>query len=392
MTSSSISSRNLAEVFGLPAHVFAHGEQCEHLSGKEHTQKSKHVVAVVAPLSGVGGLWGPSSIAAGQAATDEINLNEGIDGQKLEVLYLNSDIDGIDRIAQQIDELIKDQAVSAIINVGGDDVRRFLKPAVFGRVPQIETLPCEDFECSPEVFTIGATIRRQLISASHLLSDKLRTRRWAIVGQSRSAPPFSNKMVKAFIKKVGGDLVFEENLPFGIYDPSCLIDNLKAAKPDMVFVSLTGQNAIDFNRAFGHAGLHRSAWRISGLFDENILLASGAENSKAMFAVASYFGSLNSKENAAFRDRYFAMHSPSAPALNSIGQSVYEGLNFYASLVAQRRSHNRIKPIAYPSIRGGLFHSNYVNNDPVYLAQTDGIEFSIIGDPADLAAGVTKHI
>ena len=66
-------------------------------------------------------------------------------------------------------------------------------------------------------------------------------------------------------------------------------------------------------------------------------MATGAEHTKRLFAASSYFASLTTPENEQFKERYRAIHAGCAPVLNALGQSLYEGIHFYAALREQWR-------------------------------------------------------
>lgn len=72
-----------------------------------------------------------------------------------------------------------------------------------------------------------------------------------------------------------------------------IIATIRESGAEAVLISLVGQDAVTFNRAFGHAGLHDGMVRLSCAIEENGLLACGANNLKRLFAVFSYFGTLS---------------------------------------------------------------------------------------------------
>ena len=332
---------------------------------------------MLAPLSGIAGIWGPSCIAAAQLALAEINAKGGIYGRKLDALFMDSNVEVLGRLSHDLHMLITAGAISGVVNMSVSDVRRGLNRVIAARVPHVFTPPFDGTEFSPHVFTIGATPGQQLLPAARQLAAMLRVRRWAIVGKNYVLSPISNNIAKQFISEAGGTVVFERYVPFGTDDPSILLDGLAAARPEIVFVSLVGQDAVEFNRVFAHAGLHRKMFRFTELVEENILLASGAENVKGLFTSSTYFASLTQDLQLDFSERYHAMHGSLAPTLNVIGQSLYEGIQFYANLAKQRLDETT-GPIHYATARGGEFRSNWDKSDPVYLAEADGTRFHVI--------------
>ena len=69
-----------------------------------------------------------------------------------------------------------------------------------------------------------------------------------------------------------------------------IVSALESSGAEAVLISLVGQDAVIFNRAFGETRLHEKMLRFSCAIEENALLASGAENLMELYSAASYFG------------------------------------------------------------------------------------------------------
>ena len=61
--------------------------------------------------------------------------------------------------------------------------------------------------------------------------------------------------------------------------------------------------------------------------------------------------------------------------LNSLGQSMYEGLNFYSAMM--RKEDDRPSGIGYDSARVGTYYSNERKDTAAYLARADGVQFKV---------------
>jgi urea transport system substrate-binding protein len=151
-----------------------------------------------------------------------------------------------------------------------------------------------------------------------------------------------------------------------------------------VLISLVGEDAIEFNRAFGQQGLARSMLRLSCAIEENELLAIGAENTERLYVASSYFAALTTDANLAFKERYHSHFGERAPTLNSLGQSTYEGVHFLASMFergliepAEWRNVGKT-PLAYRSAREAAYLGDGLNLAPVYLALADGHVFRVL--------------
>ena len=170
-------------------------------------------------------------------------------------------------------------------------------------------------------------------------------------------------------------MVAESFLPFGIGDYSQVIDRLRTSRADAVLISMVGQDAVDFNRAFGRAGLQQRVLRLSCAIEENQLLAIGAENTDNLYVAMGYFAALESDANAAFKERYYSHFGDRAPALNSIGQSLYEGMHFLGALLGDRCP---FPGRGYASARHPACREERGSETPIYLALADGHAFHVM--------------
>lgn len=337
-------------------------------------------VALCVPIDGLAGIWGPSCLASAQLAQEEVNQARGIAGLPCELLLVDAS-DESTELERTLINLVDGGEVDAVVGMHISSVRRRIVSAVGGRIPYVYTCFYEGGEATPGLFAIGETAPRQLRPSIRWLSERARRRRWALVGNDYIWPRVSHAIAHECIADSGGEVVAETYLPFGLEDYSAVFDLLRQTRCDAVLISLVGQDAVDFNRAFGHMGLSRSVLRLSCAIEENQLLAIGADNTEGMHVALGYFATLDTDANGAFKERYHSRFGDRAPTLNSIGQSVYEGLHFLAALLDPGRrgwAWRQSEPLAYRSARGALQCSTGVNLAPIYLARAEGHVFRVI--------------
>ncbi len=337
-----------------------------------------HVIAVLLPMSGEAGLWGPSCIACAQLALHEINRDGGIQGECLQPIFLDADAGKIDALHREMAALIDARVIRAVVGMTVSSVRQRLNLVIRGRVPFIYTPLYEGNERAANVFAIGETPSEQLAPAIVQLTRSLGVRRWALVGNDYVWPRVSHAVARRVIRRHHGEVVFERYVPFGLVEPAHLLDSLARSRPDIVIVSLVGQDAVEFNRSFGAMNLDRQMFRFSSAIDENVLLATGGTNTKRLYVASAYFANLDTQRNQAFRERYRAMHTVRPPVLNALGQSVYEGMSLYASMAGSSDNHRLNAPVNYRSARCGQFISNQRRETSIYLARADGHQFAVL--------------
>jgi urea transport system substrate-binding protein len=345
-------------------------------------ERDEQVIAVLAPMSGSAGIWGPSCISSAQVAISEVNEGNGAAGSKLVPYFLDSDNGNVEALEREIAGLIEEDAISAVVGMSVSSVRQRLNKIVSGRVPYIYTPQYEGNEHAPNVFTIGETAADQLEPAIRHMTKHLKVRNWALIGNDYVWPRSSHAVARKRIAEAGGAVVFDGYVPFGLKNAEWLVERIAATRPDIVLVSLIGQDAVEFNRAFGAMDMDRRMFRLSTVIEENVLLATGDENTRRLFVASAYFSELKTERNEAFKERYRASHKTVPPVLNALGQSLYEGVHFYAAMKAGAAKQWRPAPVRYQSARAGTYCSNERKDVPIYLSRADGHRFSILGELA----------
>ncbi|GHF60364.1 hypothetical protein GCM10017056_34820 [Seohaeicola zhoushanensis] len=340
-------------------------------------------VALLIPLCGSAGIWAPSCISSAQVAVEELNRASGINGRNVQLVMIDSALEAAIPIEQTVNDLIESRSIDAIVGMHISAVRQRLSKVVRQRIPYVYTPLYEGGETTAGIYAIGETPDEQLGPSMELIQKDYRPASWALIGNDYVWPRISHLFAKAKLKQMSSRLAYEKYLPFGLSSMSRFVEEIERSEAEAVLISLVGQDAVAFNRAFGAAGLHKKMVRLSCAIDENSLLASGSRNSKRMFVASSYFASLPSEANAAFKEQYYRLHGDQAPVLNALGQSTYEGLHFLAGLMRDHGSAWRSfslgtgRPVIHRSSRK-LGVGEHCGRAPIYLARADGLNFEVI--------------
>ena len=335
------------------------------------------VVGLLVPINGSAGIWGPSSIACAQLAQAEINAAGGLLERRLRLRIIDSS-DEAPEVGAVTGELMRRGEIDAIVGMHTSQVRQRVLRDVARQIPYVYTPLYEGGEHTPGVFALGETPGQQLRPAIDHLMTRYRARRWMFIGNDYVWPRVSHAMAARYVGDRGGQVVADHYVPFGVEDHSELLDELRLLHPDALLLSLVGQDAVQFNRAFGRCGLSRNTFRLSCAIEENGLLAIGADNTDGLFVSAGYFASLDNDANMAFKERYHNHFGERAPTLNSLGQSTYEGMHFMAALARRAADDDApligplASPIAFRSVRGIRYLGNDDCSQPAYLAEAGG--------------------
>lgn len=353
------------------------------ISDRRRSERKPFRVANFVGLSGSTGIWGPASTNSALLAVSEINRRGGILGREIELTFHDAGgcIDGIVRAATDI--VVRDDA-DLIMGSHISAVRVALRNVVSGRIPYIYTPVYEGGERTPGVMAIGETPRDQTRPAIEWLTTAKRASRWYLIGSDYVWPWLSHKSTKKYIAAAGGRVVGEEFVAMGEHDHSAAIARIRAAKPDVVMISLIGTDSVVFNRAFGECGLGSQMLRLCGAMDETLLLGIGCDNTENLFCASGYFMGLASRASDIFQSDYQSSFGCHAPPVGSVAQSNYEGLRFLEA-IATRAGCLSGEPLvaaarngAYHGARGIVAIKQGGAKMPIYLAEADGLDFRMI--------------
>jgi urea transport system substrate-binding protein len=350
---------------------------------RQRRDRKKLRIANFISLSGPAGIWGPAATNSSLMAASEINQRGGILGREIEVVFHDAGGNMKD-IVRTASDVVASGDADVVIGSHISAVRVALRKVVAGRIPYVYTPVYEGGERTPGVIAIGETPRAQSRPAIEWLANVKKAKRWYLIGSDYVWPWLSHRATKKYIAGAGGHVVGEEFVRLGEHDHSAHIARIRAAKPDVVLISLIGTDSIVFNRAFAEQGLATKMLRFGGAMDETVLLGIGADNTENLFCASGYFVDMATRENDVFRCQYQASYGRNAPPPGSVGQSNYEGLRFLDT-VASRAGSLAVKPlfasamnVDYDGARGRIGIRHGTASMPIYLAEADGLDFLLI--------------
>jgi urea transport system substrate-binding protein len=340
-------------------------------------------MALVVPLQGPAGIFGPSCESCATLAVEEINAEGGVLGRELNLVPVDGGTAPA-TVAAEVDALIRVGAIEAVTGWHISAVREVIAPMIGGRVPYAYTALYEGGEHRPGVFMTGETPDQQLGPALDWFARSVGVRRWTIVGDDYVWPRSSARTARRFLRQIGGTVCDEMYVPLGTTDFSEVLRRVEASGCEAVLMLLIGQDAVEFNRAFSAWGLDRDVLRFSSLIDENVLLASGADTTRGLMTSAGYFEDLATTSGLDFAATYLSRFGPDAPVLNSLGESCYEGVRLLTELM-RRAASVEVQPmtsvsegLSYESPRGTVELRDRHLRQTVFLAVADGLLWDVI--------------
>ncbi|MGC2778119.1 MAG: substrate-binding domain-containing protein [Bradyrhizobium sp.] len=334
-------------------------------------------------FSGSPGIWGPAATNSALLAVSEINRRGGILGREIELSFYDSG-GPVEEVVERAKDALEFDDIDVVMGSHISAIRLALRRLTRGRIPYVYTPVYEGGERTPGVMAIGETPHSQTRPAIHWLSEAKGARRWYLIGSDYVWPWQSHRSIKTYITEAGGQVVGEEFVPVGNDDHDAHLTRVRAAKPDVVLISLIGTDSITFNRTFGESGLAATTLRLAGAMDETVLLGIGADNTENLYSASGYFSCIGSDANDDFISRYTSMFGADAPPVGSVGQSNYEGLRFLKT-AAEHAGSLALRPLAaagrnlvYSGARGEVTIHHGRAGMAMHLAAADGLDFKII--------------
>ncbi|WP_031113072.1 ABC transporter substrate-binding protein, partial [Streptomyces sp. NRRL S-146] len=174
-------------------------------------------VALVFPLQGPAGIFGPACELCARLAAEEVNRDGGVLGRQLRLVPVDGSGAPHD-IADEVEALVDLGAVQGVTGWHISSVRRALAPRIAHRVPYVYTALYEGGEDTAGGFLTSETPRDQLRPAMDLLARERGVRRWFVVGNDYVWPRHTARSARRYARDRGGCVAGEAYLPLGTHD------------------------------------------------------------------------------------------------------------------------------------------------------------------------------
>ncbi|MEV6797368.1 substrate-binding domain-containing protein [Micromonospora rifamycinica] len=340
-------------------------------------------VALVFPMRGPAGMFGPTCELCAQLAVEEVNRAGGVLGRELRLVPVDGGAAPAE-VAAEVEALVSTGAVQGVTGWHISSVRQAVAPRIAHRVPYVYTALYEGGERTEGVFLTSETPDAQLWPAMRLLAREQGVRRWFVVGNDYVWPRRTARAAQRYARDSGARVCGRVFLPLGTENFGPVLRQIERAETDGVLMLLVGADAVRFNRAFGRSGLDQRCLRLSTLMDENMLLASGIGGTRRLFSTAGFFAGLVTRENLDFHGAFARRFGVDAPPLGSLGESCYEGVMLLAALIARARTLDvraigaAADAVTYHGPRGELRLRHRHVRQRIYLAEAHGLDFTVL--------------
>ncbi len=329
-----------------------------------------------------------SMIDAEVMALEEINDAGGLlGGRRVEWVIADGRSDW-PTFAREAQRLIEAEKVSVIFGCWTSASRKSVKPVVEAKSHLlIYPMAYEGLEQSPNIIYTGAAPNQQVIPAVSWCFEKLKARKFFLVGSDYVWPHCVNEIIKDQLKALGAECAGESYILFGKADVDASIQAIKKAAPDVIISTVVGDSNAPFYLGLKAAGiLPQQTPVLSFSIAEDELRKLPLREMVGDYAAWDYFQSIDRAENREFVRKFQARYGVDRVTSDVI-EAAYNSVRLWAQAVAEGESaevDDVIKVIRRQSLNApeGIVSVDYETQHtwrPVYIGRirADG-QFDLI--------------
>ena len=279
-------------------------------------------IGLLAPLSGVMGISGPSILNCALLAAEHVAERTGV---RIELVAIDAGR-GAGEVARLVRQLVDSGLVQGLVGAHTSDVRVAVSRVIGDRLPYIFTPPHESERGSSGTIFLGSGPRLQLERPLEWIIGHHRVRRWALIGNDYIWPREVHRAASRVLRGLGQSIVMDRLVPLGSVDAERLLDEAQKNNADAILLSLVGRDGITFQRAATEIGADRRLIRLCTALDENSLMAAGGDTSGLLYSAMPSFILQDDDRHQNLLGLYLDRFGASAPLPASYAQGCYDGV------------------------------------------------------------------
>ncbi|MDH5786000.1 MAG: ABC transporter substrate-binding protein, partial [Chromatiales bacterium] len=266
-------------------------------------------LGVMAPLSGLVGLYGTEISNAASIAAAEVNEQGGIRGRPLELVIVD---DGSlpETAVPAAERLIKDQACVAIIGnlLSNSRIDVAYKVAEPLKTPYLNFSFYEGSISSRYFFHFAALPNQQIDHMIPYMADRFGPK-FFFAGSNYEWPRGSIDAAKRSLSRCDGEVVGEQYIPIGadIEKIDLLLDAVARSGADVFVPYFAGADQINLLTRFTEMGLKQRMAVVMGHYDEAMVSRLPPEVREGFYSSNTYFMGVKNRENRRYLKRLAAL-------------------------------------------------------------------------------------
>ncbi len=259
-------------------------------------------LGLLAPLSGLVGLYGKEISWAARIATQQVNNIGGVLGRPLELVIIDDGSVPETAVPAGI-SLVEDHGCAAIIGNLLSNSRISVVDHVADRfgIPQLNFSFYEGSISSRYFFHFAALPNQQIHKMIPFMAKQF-GEKFYFAGSNYEWPLGSIASAKKIVGDLKGEIVGEEYLPMGTDKIDSLLDNLAHSGADIFVPYFAGQDQINVLTRFHEMGLKQRMKVVMGHYDEAMVGLLSPEIREGFYSSNTYFMNIDTPENAAYKN------------------------------------------------------------------------------------------
>ncbi|GAA0234529.1 substrate-binding protein [Cryptosporangium japonicum] len=264
-------------------------------------------VGVLSPLSGAWTVYGKAHSAGFRLAVDEINAAGGTLGRRWEVVLADTKTEP-QVVTEQANRLVREERVdflagtfsSAERNAAGPVATNADKLLLYPTFYEGQSQQYHPGVCNPNVFMFGPEPTEQVWPHLEYVVKK-HGGKFFLIGSDYVWPRETNRLTKQKLTELGGSVVGEVYVPFNTPQYGAVIDQIRRARAQVVFLSLTGSDTVNFRRQLAASGAKKDlvVWTVDD--EEAATTGVGPDATAGDYVSFDYFWSIDTPNNRKFR-------------------------------------------------------------------------------------------
>lgn len=274
------------------------------LSGCNNKEEKTVKVGLLHSLSGTMAISETPVRDSELLAIKEINNAGGVLGKKIIAIEEDGESDP-STFSAKARKLLEGDKVVTVFGCWTSASRKAVKP-VFEELFGLLWYPIqyEGMEASPNIMYMGASPNQQVVPAVDYCAQNFGKKMY-LIGNDYIFPRTANKIIKAQLAQLKGEIAGETYVPMGHNDFESVINDILAEKPDVILNTLNGDSNIYFFNQMSKAGLTPKKIPVMSFsIAEEEVNKIGVDNLAGHLVAWNYYETTETPKNAKFVSDY----------------------------------------------------------------------------------------
>lgn len=355
-------------------------------------------IGVVTPLSGTYAGIGATIRTGMELAEREINASGGILGRKLQLIFEDEEANPSVAVqkAEKLIQVEKVHFITGTVNSGSTlavgQLGERNNMLVSTTVSYADSITGD--KCSPNVFRVNGRAEQQSIALANWLAKEKPKARVFYVGPDYEMGRSTVAAFRSFAEKAGLQSVGEVFAPLGSKDYSQYFGQIRAARPDVIYTSVAGNDTV---RLFSQLSDFGMAQKIKLVGAAGVITAQNFEAvgkaGEGFVTGTGYSPMIDTPENKKFVAAYRAVNKadPDSFAADSYGMIyAYKNAVEKAKSTDAAKVRTAMRGLSWSTPQGNktIRPGDHQGMQDMYLVTVKDGKFQVIGNvPAAQAIG-----